>query len=51
MTFKEFYISDNDGKSNCVIRSLCKILNEKYDNNLFYPSKTQYMNYHPNLNL
>ncbi len=31
MTFKEFYISDNDGKSNCVIRSLCKILNKEYN--------------------
>ena len=31
MTFKEFYISDKSGKSNCVIRSLCKILNKKYD--------------------
>ena len=31
MTFKEFYISDNNGKSNCVIRSLCKILNKEYD--------------------
>ena len=31
MTFKEFYISDNDGKSNCVIRSLCKILNKEYE--------------------
>ncbi len=30
MTFKEFYISDKSGKSNCVIRSLCKILNKKY---------------------
>ena len=31
MTFKEFYVSDNNGKSNCVIRSLCKILNKEYD--------------------
>ena len=31
MTFKEFYILDNDGKSNCVIRSLCKILNKEYN--------------------
>lgn len=31
MTFKEFYISDKNGKSNCVIRSLCKILNREYD--------------------
>ena len=31
MIFKEFYISDKNGKSNCVIRSLCKILNKEYD--------------------
>lgn len=31
MTFKEFYIVDKDGKSNCVVRSLCKILNKEYD--------------------
>ena len=31
MTFKEFYISDKDGNSNCVIRSLCKVLNKEYD--------------------
>ena len=31
MTFKEFYITDKNGKSNCVIRSLCKILNKEYD--------------------
>mgnify|MGYP003318506365 CR=1 FL=1 len=31
MNFKEFYISDENGKSNCVIRSLCKILNKEYD--------------------
>lgn len=30
MKFKEFYISDKNGKSNCVIRSLCKILNKEY---------------------
>ncbi len=30
MIFKEFYISDKNGKSNCVIRSLCKILNKEY---------------------
>ena len=30
MTFKEFYITDKNGKSNCVIRSLCKILNKEY---------------------
>lgn len=31
MIFKEFYISDKNGKSNCVIRSLCKILNKEYN--------------------
>ncbi len=31
MTFKEFYILDKNGKSNCVIRSLCKILNKEYN--------------------
>lgn len=35
MTFKEFYISDKNGKSNCVIRSLCKILNKEY-NDVYY---------------
>ena len=37
MTFKEFYISDKNGKSNCVIRSLCKILNKE-----IIPSSTIY---------
>lgn len=31
MKFKEFYISDKNGKSNCVIRSLCKVLNKEYN--------------------
>ena len=31
MPFKKFYILDKDGKSNCVIRSLCKILNKEYN--------------------
>lgn len=31
MTFKEFYILDKNGKSNCVIRSLCKVLNKEYN--------------------
>ncbi len=31
MIFKEFYISGKNDKSNCVIRSLCKILNKEYD--------------------
>ena len=29
MKFSKFYICSKDGKSNCVIRSLCKILNKK----------------------
>ena len=36
MTFKKFYISDNDGKSNCVIRSLCKILNKEIPSKFVY---------------
>lgn len=31
MAFKEFYIYDKNGKSNCIIRSLCKILNKEYN--------------------
>lgn len=31
MIFKDFYISSKNGKSNCVIRSLCKILNKEYE--------------------
>ncbi len=31
MEFKKFYIEDSNGKSNCVIRSLCKILNKEYN--------------------
>lgn len=31
MIFKDFYISDKNGKSNCVIRSLSKILNKEYE--------------------
>lgn len=31
MVFKKFYIEDSNGKSNCVIRSLCKILNKEYN--------------------
>lgn len=31
MIFNEFYITDKNGKSNCVIRSLCKVLNKEYD--------------------
>lgn len=42
MEFKEFYITDKNGKSNCVVRSLCKILNKEYEdvyNNLIILSK------------
>lgn len=31
MNFEKYYITNKEGKSNCVIRSLCKILNKKYD--------------------
>lgn len=31
MKFEEYYISDKNGKSNCVVRSLCKILNREYE--------------------
>ena len=31
MEFKKFYLCNKEGKSNCVIRSLCKIFNEEYD--------------------
>ncbi len=31
MKFAEFNISNKDGKSNCVIRSLCKVFNNSYD--------------------
>lgn len=32
MEFKEYYISDKDKKSNCIIRTFCKLFNKKYDN-------------------
>ena len=32
MKYKEFYICDRNGKSNCVVRSLCKVFNEVYAN-------------------
>lgn len=32
MKYNEYNICNNEGKSNCVIRSLCKIYNEEYDN-------------------
>lgn len=31
MNFEKFYISSKNGKSNCVIRSLCKVLDKEYD--------------------
>ena len=31
MKFCEYYISDVNGKSNCVIRSFCKLFNKEYD--------------------
>ena len=31
MKFEEFYITNKEGKSNCVVRSLCKVLNKEYD--------------------
>ena len=30
MKFKKYYIEDKNKKSNCVIRSLCKVLNKEY---------------------
>ena len=31
MKYKEYFISDSKGNSNCIIRSFCKILNKEYD--------------------
>lgn len=31
MSFEEYYITDSNGNSNCVIRSFCKIYNEDYN--------------------
>ena len=31
MKFSELYISNSEGKSNCVIRSLCKMYDEEFD--------------------
>lgn len=31
MKFIEYNITNNDGKSNCVIRSFCKMFNESYN--------------------
>lgn len=32
MKYNEYYVSNKDGKSNCVIRSFCKLFDEDYDN-------------------
>lgn len=42
MKYKKFNITDREGKSNCIIRSFCKLFNEEYDNiykELVYISK------------
>ena len=31
MEFNEYFVSNKEGKSNCVIRSFCKIYNEEYN--------------------
>ena len=31
MTFKEYYINDNNGNSNCVIRTIAKLFNKDYE--------------------
>lgn len=31
MKFKEYYIESKNGKSNCVVRSFCKLYNKSYD--------------------
>jgi len=31
MKYSEYYVSNKDGKSNCVIRSFCKLYNKDYD--------------------
>ena len=31
MKFKEYFIANSEGKSNCVIRTFCKIFNKSYD--------------------
>lgn len=31
MEFNQFYVSNKEGKSNCVIRSFCKVYNKDYD--------------------
>lgn len=47
MKFREFYVSDNDGKSNCVIRAFCKMFDEEYNNvynNLYSIAKQLHCN-------
>ena len=42
MKFEEYYITDSNGKSNCVIRTFAKVFNESYEdigNELFTISK------------
>ena len=31
MKFNKFYMSNNEGNSNCVIRTFCKMFNEEYN--------------------
>ena len=31
MEYSYYYVENKEGKSNCVIRSFCKLYNEKYD--------------------
>ena len=31
MKYSEYFISNKEGKSNCVIRSFCKLYNKEYD--------------------
>ena len=31
MKYSEYYITDREGKSNCIIRSCCKLFNKKYE--------------------
>lgn len=32
MKFKKYFISDKEGKSNCIIRTFCKLFNREYNN-------------------
>ena len=32
MMFEYYYITDDNNNSNCVVRSLCKVLNRTYEN-------------------